>query len=106
MREILKLLKKDNYKEINVIKDDEGITNIYCNKNNLAFEFIAPHSGNNYKYLLKCNPIKSLDRWSVCDIREEYKTSNDLLTNLDLDRLTRKLLDIYVDYYVSEQGWD
>lgn len=99
---ILAYLKtqKFNYKG-GIIKNDDTneITHIYCDKDILSFVFIAPHSGNKFKYILRVNPTETLDRWSVCDIQKEYNSAMELLNDFDIDKLYKELLEIYINFY-------
>ncbi len=90
-----------------VIKDENEITHIYGKDRNNIFYFliICPHSGNDYKYGLRYNAIKTMDRWSVCDIEEWYKTDKDLIKNFDIDRMKDKLLEYYIDLAVEESEY-
>lgn len=110
MEEILKYLIKNNFifNEQSLLFDyneengTKNITHIYTKKDDLSFVFIAPHAGNNFKYLMRVNPTKTLDRWSVCDIQNEYSTEEEVINNFDLIKLYQKLLDIYIDNNIEE----
>ena len=88
-----------------VIKDDETneITHIYMKDNILYYSIVAPHSGNDFKYMLRVNPIKTFDRWSVADIEEFYDTIDELNYDIKHNKwMYRTLLEIYLDRYMEE----
>ena len=107
MKEILKYLKVNGYKidKDSVIYDENKITHIYTSKEILAFCIIAPHDGNENKFLLRINPIRTLDRWGVCDLEIPFKTDDGLIQYLEWHELDtyKKLLAIYVDSYRTNE---
>lgn len=88
-----------------VIRDKDKISHIYGKDRNSIFYFciIGPHSGNKYRYGLRYNAVKTMDRWSVCDVEEWYKTDEDLIDKFDIDRIKDELLDYYVNLVVEER---
>lgn len=90
---------------ISIITNDETgeITHIYMEDTFLYYSVVAPHSGNNYKYMLRINPIQTFDRWINADIEEFYDTINELNYNLRNNKwIYRTLLEIYLDRYVEQ----
>ena len=90
---------------ISIITDDETneITHIYMEDDILYYSIVAPHSGNNFKYMLRINPIKTFDRWSVADIEEFYDTIDRLDYALKNNEwLYSTLLNIYIDRYAED----
>lgn len=105
MNDILNWLRKNGFKidGDSIIYNDEeyggGITHIYTEKGALFFCIIAPHDGNNNHYILRANPKRTFDRWSICDFQMMFKKYNDLLCYLE-DNMTliyEHILDYYID---------
>lgn len=66
------------------IKDMDGeLSHIYAEKGCLYYCVVAPHTGNDFKYVLRRNPIVTFDRWSVADLEDFYNNAEDLLEELD-----------------------
>lgn len=80
-----------HFQKIDIITENDSteITHMYWVDldNFLAYCLVAPHSGNHYKFMLRVNPIKTLDRWSVADIEEFYDTIDN------------------VDYVINDNKW-
>lgn len=107
MEDILDFLNKHRELHItDIIKDNDEITHLYFECDDLYFCAIAPHSGNNYQFLLRANPKKTFDRWSVADLQIPYITAQRLIDYFNIDDFRKQLLDIYVDYYNEEYGFD
>lgn len=65
----------------------------------ISYCIIAPHSGNDYKWLLRLNATATLDRWSVCDIQLAFDNVEDLINTIDD---TKKITYLVLDYYISQ----
>ena len=111
LNEIYKTLQlssmQDEYEIIDVIKDNnENISHIYLKdkENLLYYLIIGPHSGNNYKYLLRANSQKTFDRWSVCEFQKEFNTEFLLLTFLNTNKETiyKEILKEILYYYDTD----
>ena len=55
-------------------KNSNKLENIYFHDRHYCYAIATPHSGNNYKYLVRKNDQVTFDRWSNCD--EEYYFDN------------------------------
>lgn len=66
------------------IKDMNGeLSHIYAEKGCLYYCVVAPHKGNDFRYMLRRNPIITFDRWSIADLEDFYDSAEDLLDELD-----------------------
>ena len=107
MEKILEYLKNNEFKInkdcIIADLDDKEITHIYTEKDNICYCIIAPHDGNNNKFLLRINPKKTLDRWGVCDIQIPFNTYGKLIQYLEFHEIQtyKKLLYIYIERYLE-----
>lgn len=48
------------------------------------FLLIAPHEGNNYHYIFRCDTVINHDRWSNCDFERSYLDVEDFKQNWNL----------------------
>lgn len=107
MNDILDFLNKSREVHItDIIKDDDKITHFYFECDDLYFCVIAPHSGNDYQFLLRVNPKKTFDRWSIADLQIPYRNAQILIGYFDINDFRKELLDIYVEYYNRDNGFD
>lgn len=111
MSNVLEYLRENDFELDNssIIKDDDGtITHIYTGKDDLYFVIIAPHEGNDFKYLLRVNPKKTFDRWSVCDWDRSFPYAYQLVEYLEENMLKiyQDILEIYIDYYWESEYFD
>lgn len=106
MEELLNYLEINHYEldDSSVLKDDNGgITHIYTGKDDLYFVIIAPHEGNHFKYLLRANTKRTMDRWSVCDFQREFVYSYQVAKYLEenMIRIYQDILELYTNYYME-----
>lgn len=91
-----------------IIRNDitKDPTHIYAHKDRLSIVVIAPHSGNNFMFLLRANPTETLDRWSECDFEKRFLTEIDLTEYLKSDKMYLDLFETYLDKYLELIGED
>lgn len=77
MEEILKYINGWG-ENISAIGEAE-ITHIYWEFENKYFCAVFPHSGNNYKYMLRINNKDTFDRWSVAEEEYFFKTAQEMI---------------------------
>lgn len=84
---------------INILKqtlglwDDWEVDGVYVFKNNLIkVQFIEPHKGIDYKYMIRADLNVTFDRWSVSRYQETFESNKefiniikDLIDMMDLD---------------------
>ena len=100
------LLDNDELKITDFIQENGHISYIYLkDKWDLMYYcLIAPHCGNNYKYILRANTQKTFDRWSVCEFQKEFNTEFLLLTFLNTNKETiyKEILKEVLYYYDTD----
>lgn len=83
MEKIRLIMEQTDFKIKDIIRDDNGnISHIYAEKGLLYYCVVAPHSGNDFSYMLRRNAICTFDRWSMADLEDFYDSAEDLLSEL------------------------
>lgn len=84
MEKIKMQMQLQNFKIEDVCKDLDGtLSHIYASKGVMYYCVVAPHSGNDFTYMLRRNAMCTFDRWSVVDLEDFYDSAEELLENLD-----------------------
>ena len=99
------LIDSERYTNINSVADNEGNkSHIYWSDDLLYYCVIAPHSGNDYKYILRVNAQKTFDRWSVCEFQLSFETLTGLITFLIESKtaIYKSILSSILDYYIED----
>lgn len=84
--------------EVFSLELDYTLDGSYYLKNKLILVcLVSPHSGTNYKYMLRADSIKEHDRWGNCDFEEFFDTK---------DNIDRVLLELneYYERLLNKEG--
>lgn len=62
--------------------DNDNITHIYWSFEDNYFCVCEPHSGNDFKYLLRVNNKETFDRWNSAEVEIYTKNAEDIISEL------------------------
>lgn len=84
MEKIKIQMELKGFKIIDTLIDENNLlSHIFASKGCMCYAVVAPHKGNDFKYILRRNPIVTFDRWSIVDLEDFYNSAEDLLEELD-----------------------
>lgn len=87
MEKIKMQMQLQNFIIEDICKDLDGaLSHIYASKGVMYYCVVAPHSGNDFTYILRRNATCTFDRWSVVDLEDFYDSAEKLLENLDYEK--------------------